>query len=80
MRHLVSLDLRFSLAIYGSLTRFTLPKRFTRAQLEWRMDELALKFQRTHDRKLIARIENLSRALARMRERSANLPDYKKRR
>ena len=46
--------------------RFILPKRFTRAQIEWRMDELTLQFQRTHDKKLITEIADLSRMLARM--------------
>jgi hypothetical protein len=31
--------------------QFILPKKFTRAEIEWRMDELALKFQGTHDKK-----------------------------
>ena len=50
------------------------PKRFTRGQIEWRMDELALQFQRTHDKKLITVIANLSRVLARMRDDRQTLP------
>ena len=36
--------------------QFILPKKFTRAQIEWRMDELALQFQGTKDKKLLAQI------------------------
>jgi hypothetical protein len=46
--------------------QFILPKKFTRAQIEWRMDELALHFQRTQDKKIIAQISALSRLLAKM--------------
>jgi hypothetical protein len=46
--------------------QFVLPKKFTRAQIEWRMDELALKFQGTKDKKLIVQIAALNRLLAKM--------------
>jgi len=46
--------------------QFILPKKFTRAQIEWRMDELALKFQGTRDKKILAQIGALNRVLARM--------------
>lgn len=32
--------------------QFILPKKFTRDQIEYRMDELTLEFQRTRDKKL----------------------------
>ena len=46
--------------------QFILPKKFTRAQIEWRMDELALKFQGTKDKKIIAQIAALNRLLTKM--------------
>jgi hypothetical protein len=46
--------------------QFILPKKFTRAQIEWRVDELALRFQGTKDKKIIAQIAALNRLLARM--------------
>lgn len=46
--------------------QFILPKKFTRAQIEWRMDELALQFQGTKDKKIIAQIAALNRLLAKM--------------
>ena len=46
--------------------QFILPKKFTRAQIEWRMDELALKFQGTKDKKIIAQIAALNRILVKM--------------
>ena len=46
--------------------QFILPKKFTRDQIEVRMDELAIQFQRTHDKKILAQISALSRLLARM--------------
>jgi hypothetical protein len=46
--------------------QFILPKKFTRAQIEWRMDDLALQFQRTRDKKIMDQISALSRLLARM--------------
>jgi hypothetical protein len=59
---------------FGSILRYTasmpiqflLPKKFTRAQIEWRMDELTLQFQGTKDKKIIARIAALNRVLAKM--------------
>lgn len=52
--------------------QFILPKQFTRAQIEWRVDELALKFQGTKDKKLLAQIAGLNRVLAKMDAQSAN--------
>ena len=46
--------------------QFILPKKFTRAQIEWRVDELALRFQGTKDKKIIAQIAALNRLLTRM--------------
>ena len=62
------------LLTFGSILRYTpampiqflLPKKFTRAQIEWRVDELTLQFQGTKDKKIIARIAALNRVLARM--------------
>jgi hypothetical protein len=51
---------------------FILPKKFTRAQIEWRVDELALRFQGTKDKKLLAQIAALNRLLARMDDRDSN--------
>lgn len=59
--------------------QFILPRKFTRAQIEWQVDELALKFQGTRDKKLLARIAALNRLLARMDEREAIGSDPKKR-
>ena len=52
--------------------QFILPKQFTRAQIEWRVDELALRFQGTKDKKLIAQIAGLNRVLAKMDAQSSN--------
>ena len=52
--------------------QFILPKQFTRAQIEWRVDELALQFQGTKDKKLIAQIAGLNRVLAKMDAQSSN--------
>jgi hypothetical protein len=49
--------------------QFVLPKKFTRAQIEWRMDELALQYQRSSDKKIIAQISALSRLLRKMEDR-----------
>ena len=46
--------------------QFILPKKFTRAQIEWRVDELALQFQGTKDKKIIAQIAALNRLLVKM--------------
>jgi hypothetical protein len=46
--------------------QFILPKKFTRAEIEWRVDELALQFQGTKDKKIIAQIAALNRVLAKM--------------
>ena len=42
---------------------FVLPKKFTRAQIECRVDELALQFQGTKEKKLLAQIAALNRLL-----------------
>ena len=52
--------------------QFVLPKKFTRAQIEWRVDELALQFQGTKEKKLLAQIAALNRLLARMDQRECN--------
>jgi hypothetical protein len=52
--------------------QFILPKKFTRAEIEWHIDELALRFQGTQDKKIIARISALNRLLAKMD--AASLP------
>jgi len=54
--------------------QFILPKKFTRAQIEWRMDELALQFQGTKDKKIIAQITALNRLLAKMDARDSSKP------
>ena len=59
--------------------QFILPKKFTRAQIEWRVDELALQFQGTKDKKLLAQIAALNRLLARMDERDANSAIFRNR-
>jgi hypothetical protein len=46
--------------------QFILPKKFTRAEIEWHVDELALRFQNTKDRKIIAQIAALNRLLDKM--------------
>ena len=51
--------------------QFFLPKKFTRAEIEWRVDELSLRFQGSKDNKLLAQIAALNRLLARMEERAA---------
>ena len=51
--------------------QFILPKNFTRAQIEWRVDELTLQFQGTKDKKIIAQIKGLNRVLAKMDVQSA---------
>jgi hypothetical protein len=51
---------------------FILPKQFTRAQIEWRMDELSLQYQRTRDKKIMAQISALCRLLGRMDARLAD--------
>lgn len=62
------------LLTFGSILRYTtpmpiqfiLPKRFTRAQIEWRVDELVLQYQGKRDKKIIAQIAALNRVLAKM--------------
>ena len=51
---------------------FVLPKKFTREQIECRVDELALQFQGTKEKKLLAQIAALNRLLARMDDRDSN--------
>ena len=59
--------------------QFILPKKFTRAQIEWRMDELALQFQGTKDKKIIAQIAALNRLLAKMDARDSDSSQPKNR-
>ncbi len=59
--------------------QFFLPKKFTQAQIEWRVDELALQFQGTRDKKLLAQIAALNRLLARREERDSNRSDRRNR-
>jgi len=59
--------------------QFILPKKFTRADIEWHVDTLALKFQGTTDKKIIAQIAGLNRLLAQMDARSADLSQPKNR-
>ena len=59
--------------------QFLLPKKFTRAEIEWQMDELALRFQGTKNKKLLAQIAALNRLLARMEAREADLSQPKNR-
>ena len=59
--------------------QFILPKKFTRAQIEWRMDELALRFQGTKDKKIIAQIAALNRVLAKMEAQSTDSSQPKNR-
>lgn len=51
---------------------FILPKKFTRADIEWQMDQLALRFQGTKDKKLIAQIAALNRLLVKMDSRNSD--------
>ena len=46
--------------------QFILPKKFSRAEIESHVDVLALRFQGTRDKKIIAQIAALNRLLARM--------------
>jgi len=55
--------------------QFILPKKFTRAQIEWRMDELSIQFQRTRDKKIMAQVAALSRLLAKMDDRFLDAKD-----
>jgi hypothetical protein len=55
--------------------QFILPKKFTRTQIEWRMDELSIEFQRTQDKKIMAQISALSRLLAKMDGRLSDPKD-----
>lgn len=54
------------------LIHFILPKKFTRADIEWQMDQLALRFQGTKDKKLIAQIAALNRLLVKMDSRNSD--------
>lgn len=66
-------DLRLVLRYTARMPiHFILPKKFTRAQIEWRVDELALRFQGTKNKKLLAQIAALNRLLARMDDRDSN--------
>lgn len=53
-----------------------LTRKFTRVQIVWRIDELAIKSQRTQDKKIMARISALSRLLAKL---DGRVPDPKSR-
>lgn len=46
--------------------QFILPKKFTRAEIESHVDALAVRYQGTRDRKIVAQIAALNRLLARM--------------
>ena len=59
--------------------QFILPKKFTRAQIEWRVYELALRFQGTKDKKIIAQIAVLNRVLAKMEAQSSDSSQLKNR-
>ena len=52
---------------------FILPKKFTRDDIEWYVDTLALKFQGTKDKKIIAQIAALNRLLVKIDARSSDL-------
>ena len=67
-----ALDLRFNAGYTAPMPiEFILPKKFTRADMEWHMDELSLRFQGTKDKKIIAQIAALNRLLAKMDAHSA---------
>jgi hypothetical protein len=61
------------------VVQFFLPRKFTRAEIEWHVDELALKFQRTTDKKILAQISALTRLLAKMEGSGAHSFDPKNR-
>ena len=46
--------------------QFILPKKFTRAQIELQVNELARQFRGTKDKKISAQIAALNRVLAKM--------------
>lgn len=48
------------------------PKKFTRAQIECRMDDLTPQFQRMRDKKIMAQISALSWLLAKMDGRTGD--------
>ena len=58
---------------------FIFPKKFSRAQIEWRVDELALQYQGSKNKKVLAQIAALNRLLARMDERDSNSSDPRNR-
>jgi hypothetical protein len=75
-----TLDLQFATRYTAPMPiQFILPRKFTRAQIEWRMDELALQFQGTRDKKIIAQIAALNRVLARMDIRDSDFSKPKNR-
>ena len=51
------------------LLQFILPRKFVREEVEAQIDHLALKFQRTYDKKIITQISALNRVLAKMDSR-----------
>jgi hypothetical protein len=59
--------------------QFILPKKFTRAEIEWRVDELALQFQGTKDKKILVQIAALNRVLAKMDTQSSDSSQPKNR-
>jgi hypothetical protein len=76
----VRLDFQKLSLTFVSLLRYTasmpihfiLPKKFTRADIEWQMDQLALRFQGTKDKKLIGQIAALNRLLVKMDSRNSD--------
>jgi len=52
------------MAAMATLLRF--PTKHSRAEIEWRMDQLSLQFQKTPHVKIIRKISALNRLLARM--------------
>jgi hypothetical protein len=53
--------------------RVILRRNYTRADVEWRMDQLALQYQQTHDKKIIRKVLALGRVLRKMGNRSREL-------
>ena len=56
--------------------RRLLPRNYTRDHLEMRLDNMALEFQRTHDKRIVRKISALSRLLARMSGPLPNRRNY----
>jgi hypothetical protein len=49
--------------------RLIRPKQFTQHEIEKRLDELALRYYETHDKKVMREIERLSRVLGKFKTR-----------